>query len=147
MSYAATAVRYFTAPKPLGLAMEANANNRPRAESQCQTVVRPNVPAEEPSTTVSPKKRGLTFANQDSLPKLPVPDLEDTCRRHLDTLEALQTPREHEETKAAVQEFLKNDGPVLQEILKNYASSKTSFIEQFCRFDVVHVIPEGANGC
>lgn len=77
-------------------------------------------------------KKGLTFENQDSLPKLPIPDLEDTCRRYLDSLSALQTPREHAETKAAVEEFLKTDGPVLQEKLKNYASSKTSYIEQFC---------------
>lgn len=137
MSYSEIAVRYFTAPKPLGSAMDTESTNRPRTESQGQTVVRPNVSTEHPSSAVVaeylPKKKGLTFANQDSLPKLPVPNLEDTCRRHLDTLEALQTPREHEETKAAVQEFLKTDGPVLQEKLKNYASSKTSFIEQFCK--------------
>jgi Choline/Carnitine o-acyltransferase. len=43
----------------------------------------------------------------------------------------LQSPREHEDTKAAVQEFLKNEGPELQEKLKKYAFSKTSYIEQF----------------
>lgn len=81
-----------------------------------------------------PIKKGLTFANQDSLPKLPIPDLEDTCRRHLEALSALQTIREHEETKAAVHEFLKTEGPILQEKLKTYASSKTSYIEQFCAY-------------
>ena len=100
------------------------------------TVVRPNLSTDKPSDEVAeehmPKQQGLTFAHQDSLPKLPIPDLEDTCRRHLEALEALQTPREHEETKAAIQEFLKTDGPVLQERLKAYASSKTSYIEQFC---------------
>lgn len=80
------------------------------------------------------KKKGITFANQDSLPKLPIPELENTCRKYLDALAPLQTPREHEETKAAVQEFLKSDGPMLQEKLKAYASSKTSYIEQFCMF-------------
>lgn len=83
----------------------------------------------------SKEKKGLTFANQDSLPKLPIPDLEDTCKRYLESLSALQTPREQEESKAAVYDFLKTDGPVLQEKLKNYASSKTSYIEQFCTFD------------
>lgn len=134
MSYSPTAVRYFTAPKPLGHAMEVETKNT-GPDSQGFTVVRPNVATDQPSNGVElhkPSKQGLTFANQDSLPKLPVPDLEDTCRRHLDALAALQTPREHEETKAAVQEFLKTDGPQLQERLKNYASSKTSFIEQFC---------------
>lgn len=83
-------------------------------------------------TRSSTPRKGITFANQDSLPKLPIPDLESTCRKYLDALYPLQTPREHEETKAAVQEFLKTDGPELQEKLKKYASSKTSYIEQFC---------------
>lgn len=86
----------------------------------------------------STEKKGLTFANQDSLPKLPIPDLEETCQRYLESLSALQTPREQEDSKAAVQDFLKTDGPVLQEKLKNYASSKTSYIEQFCMFVLLY---------
>ena len=92
------------------------------------------------------KEKGLTFANQDSLPKLPIPDLEDTCRRHLEALSPLQTIREHEETKAAVNDFLKTDGPILQEKLKTYASSKTSYIEQFCtEAPLIHDEPSDAN--
>lgn len=97
------------------------------------TEIRSNGAVAVPDTP-STEKKGLTFSNQDSLPKLPIPDLEDTCKRYLDSLSALQTPREQEESKAAVQDFLKTDGPVLQEKLKNYASSKTSYIEQFCMF-------------
>lgn len=130
------AVRFFTAPKPLGATMEDSKQSG--VESQGQTVMRPNVPTKQPSSDVAaphtPLKQGLTFANQDSLPKLPIPDLEDSCRRHLDALQALQGPREHEDTKAAVRDFLKNDGPLLQERLKTYAGSKTSYIEQFCRW-------------
>lgn len=133
MAYSSMAVRFFTTPKPLRDAMDPDTK---QSDPQGHTVVRPNVPAERPSSEAvevhTPKKQGLTFANQDSLPKLPVPELEDTCRRHLDALVALQTAREHEDTKAAVDEFLKTEGPILQERLKNYASSKTSFIEQFC---------------
>lgn len=120
--------------------MEAESKNS-GAESHGRTVVRPNVSPDGPSGGVeahTPKKQGLTFANQDSLPKLPIPDLEDSCRRHLDALMALQSPREHEETKAAVAEFLKTDGPSLQEKLKNYATSKTSYIEQFCECLLVY---------
>lgn len=73
----------------------------------------------------------MTFANQPLLPKLPIPDLESSCRKYLDALRPLQTPSEREDTKAAVDEFLRTDGPVLQEKLKNYASSQTSYIEQF----------------
>ncbi|KAF3398358.1 putative mitochondrial carnitine O-acetyltransferase [Penicillium rolfsii] len=135
MSYSPTAVRFFTAPKPLGNAMESVTSEPTAAEPQGRTVVRPNVSPEQPSSEAvkvhTPKEKGLTFANQDSLPKLPIPDLEDTCRRHLEALSPLQTIREHEETKAAVNDFLKTDGPILQEKLKTYASSKTSYIEQF----------------
>ncbi|KAJ5902134.1 hypothetical protein N7495_002662 [Penicillium taxi] len=133
MSYSSTAVRFFTSPKPLGNPMDSNRNLG--ATSQGHTVMRPNVLKERPSNDSvelhKPKNQGLTFANQESLPKLPIPDLEDTCQRHLDALVALQTPREHEETKAAVKDFLRTDGPVLQERLKTYAGSKTSYIEQF----------------
>ncbi|OQE07817.1 hypothetical protein PENVUL_c012G06451 [Penicillium vulpinum] len=135
MSYSTLAVRYFTAPKPLGDSMDTNTTKNSGSDPQGHTVMRPNIPAKQPSSEIAepvkPKSKGLTFANQDSLPKLPIPDLEDTCRRYLDTLQGLQTQRDHADTKAAVRDFLKNDGPLLQERLKNYAGSKTSYIEQF----------------
>ena len=86
-------------------------------------------------TTISetPKEGGITFAGQDSLPKLPIPELENTCNKYLAALRPLQTPREHSDTKAAVQEFLKGEGPYLQETLRNYATGKSSYIEQFCK--------------
>ncbi|ODA81037.1 hypothetical protein RJ55_03999 [Drechmeria coniospora] len=77
------------------------------------------------------KKGGITFASQDKLPKLPIPDLESTCQNYLEVLKPLQTPSEAAETHSAVSEFLKNDGPDLQEKLKKYAHGKTSYIEQF----------------
>jgi len=82
-----------------------------------------------PATDTRP---GTTYAYQDQLQKLPIPDLEKTCRNYLDAVRPLQTHREHAETRAAVREFLKTDGPELQERLKKYASSKSSYIEQFC---------------
>ncbi|TBU24489.1 acyltransferase ChoActase/COT/CPT [Dichomitus squalens] len=72
-----------------------------------------------------------TFARQEELPKLPIPPLEDTCKRYLRALEGLQDPKEHEETKRAVEEFLKHDGPRAQERLKQYARDKASYIEEF----------------
>jgi carnitine O-acetyltransferase len=78
-------------------------------------------------------KPGITFAHQDSLPKLPIAELEDTCRKYLEAVKPLQTKREHQETVAAVREFLKTDGPELQERLKKYAGTKSSYIEQFCK--------------
>ncbi|KAG0154922.1 hypothetical protein PDIDSM_495 [Penicillium digitatum] len=135
MSYSSMAVRFFTTPKPFSDPMDADTSKKCGSNPQAHTVMRPNVSTEQPSSEVAefhtPKSQGLTFANQDSLPKLPIPELEDTCRRYIDTLQGLQSPRDHEETRAAVRDFLKNDGPLLQERLKTYAGSKTSYIEQF----------------
>lgn len=148
MTYSSTAVRFFTAPKPLGNAMDA-AQSPQHLETPSKTSTGPmteisasNRQAEGPkpdavdAAPAREQKKGLTFSNQESLPKLPVPDLENTCRRYLESLSALQTPREQTESKAAVEEFLRTDGPALQEKLKNYASLKTSYIEQFCKLPV-----------
>lgn len=78
------------------------------------------------------RKSGITFASQDKLPKLPIPDLESTCQKYLNALKPLQSNREQNDTAAAVQEFLKGEGPELQARLKKYATGKTSYIEQFC---------------
>ena len=78
-------------------------------------------------------KKGATFAAQDTLPKLPIPELDVTCKRYLDALEPLQTAREHEDSRHAVRKFLRSEGPELQERLKKYATGKSSYIEQFCK--------------
>ena len=156
MSYSSMAVRFFTSPKSLGESLAAESKSPPSARklqtktsnavslkmTTAPSAHSANAPDMEsdasssrPSTSES---HGITFANQDSLPKLPIPDLEVSCRRYLESLAPLQTPREHEDTKAAVQDFLKTDGPELQERLKTYASSKTSFIEQFCKFRTLY---------
>ena len=76
---------------------------------------------------------GITFAAQDKLPKLPIPDLDATCKRYLKSLEPLQTTREHHESEKAVEEFLRTDGLDLQDKLKKYSTGQSSYIEQFCR--------------
>ena len=78
-------------------------------------------------------KPGITFAHQDSLPKLPIPDLDATCKKYLISLDPLQTAREHHDSERAVDEFLRTDGPGLQEKLREYATGKSSYIEQFCK--------------
>jgi carnitine O-acetyltransferase len=77
-------------------------------------------------------KQGITFAAQERLPKLPIPNLESSTTKYLAALKPLQTPREYAETQQAVDGFLKSEGPELQERLKKYANGKTSYIEQFC---------------
>ena len=95
-----------------------------------------HAPSTSPAIPAPPA--GITFAAQNSLPKLPIPALEQTCQRYVDTLRPLQTARERAETERAVADFLAHDGPELQKQLQDYASDKTSYIEQFCGLSRVH---------
>lgn len=81
-------------------------------------------------------KPGITFAAQEKLPTLPIPDLEPTLKKYLTALDPLQTTREHQESERSCDEFLRTDGPGLQDKLKQYASGKGSYIEQFCKYSV-----------
>ena len=47
---------------------------------------------------------------QDSLPKLPVPELKDTMERMIASAEPLATPDEMEELRSAVDSFMGTDG-------------------------------------
>ncbi len=85
------------------------------------------------SSDSNPSKPGVTFASENKLPKLPIPDLEATCKRYEDALLPLQSSKEHRDTIQAVEEFLRSDGPKLQQKLKQYAGGKSSYIEQFCQ--------------
>jgi hypothetical protein len=73
---------------------------------------------------VKDKPAGRTFALQDQLPRLPIPSLEDTCRRYLQALVGLQDTREQEATKAAVEEFLEGEGPRIHQKLIEWAKDK-----------------------
>jgi Choline/Carnitine o-acyltransferase len=63
---------------------------------------------------------GVTYAGQDSLPRLPIPDLHETMEKFQYRLEALQDETQRELTKRVVQEFLDGEGPKLQEALREY---------------------------
>lgn len=78
-------------------------------------------------------KPGITFSSQETLPKLPIPELDASCKKYLAALKPLQTPKEHNDSQHSVEDFLKSDGAVLQEKLKKYASGKANYIEQFCK--------------
>ncbi len=138
-----TQVRIFTLPRSLGETLAA-----PVPQETLRTI--PEYP-EIPKPTVSPElkarryrldmsvsqekpKGGVTFAHQDKLPKLPIPELSATLKRYLAALKPLQSSREQADTKHAVDEFLRNEGPELNDKLKKYAEARTSYIEQFCRF-------------
>lgn len=68
-----------------------------------------------------------------NLPRLPIPDLEFTCRKYLKTVKCLLSPEEFLETKKKVIEFLVDEeGKSLQEeLLQLDAISPTSYLEGF----------------
>lgn len=141
MPTSTTAVRTFRMPKSLNESLiavgEPPANAAPDADRSMEGAKKVNdgysKDQRDPLASNQPKhEQGITFAAQDKLPKLPIPELDGSMTKYLAALKPLQSPREHAETKQAVEEFLKNDGPELHERLKKYANGKTSYIEQFC---------------
>ena len=132
MSASTTTVRYFSSPQSLAERLRRPATlaieDQPMSDSSKSQSVQNR---EALATQHINAKPGITYASQDKLPKLPIPDLETTLDKYLKALEPLQSYKEHEETKLAVKDFLENDGKELQDRLKKYASDKTSYIEQF----------------
>lgn len=138
-----SSVRVFTMPKSLNESLAVAEPGHPhhapdtsRSTEQAKKASDSYTKAEkDPLASNQPKhQQGITFAAQDKLPKLPIPELESSTAKYLAALKPLQTPREHAETQQAVEEFLKIEGPELQARLKKYANGKTSYIEQFCKY-------------
>ncbi|CAG9938943.1 unnamed protein product [Clonostachys rosea f. rosea IK726] len=137
-----TQVRTFCLPQPLGERLAETPvliNNTPRTVPKQTDFFNPRDTFQQQSsykkfpmaTHNSKQDGGITFAAQDKLPKLPIPELESSLKKYLRALKPLQTPREHSDSRQAVEDFLRTDGPELQEKLRNYAQGKSSYIEQF----------------
>ena len=128
-------VRTFTMPKSLN---ESLANSQPPVSSTGRSSPR-DIQQTDTQSEREPlasnrvkQKPGITFAAQDKLAKLPIPELENTLKKYRDVLKPLQSKREQDDTAAATQDFLKGEGLELHARLKKYATGKTSYIEQFC---------------
>ena len=69
---------------------------------------------------------------QDSLLRLPLPKLEETCEKYLKCLEPVVSEETFKEATKIVKEFEKNEGKKLQEILetRNKQNKNTSFISK-----------------
>jgi carnitine O-acetyltransferase len=80
------------------------------------------MPTKQPSDIPDTSRKPVEAPK--NLPTLPIPPLEDSCRRYLRALEGLQEPDEHARTKKAVEEFLGGDGPRIQARLKGWAAKK-----------------------
>ncbi|KAL7288765.1 hypothetical protein TKK_0016745 [Trichogramma kaykai] len=78
------------------------------------------------------QSRVPTMHFQPSLPRLPIPNLEDTCRRYLNAQKPLLNDEQMKKTEAIVNDFLKKDGAQLHaELVKLDSMNKhTSYISE-----------------
>ena len=101
-----SAARYSTVMKALNeslIAPQTASDTRPRS-TESATQAKNSYPDQEQEPLHGQKAKhqpGITYAAQDKLPKLPIPDLESTLKKYCDALLPLQTSIEHEDTKAA----------------------------------------------
>ena len=123
------AIRTFTKPSSLAQKLNSSVHSMVQSDEKSQK----NGNRERTSPRRNGPKRDGTFAFQEQLPQLPIPDLESTCEKYLDALRPLQSEKEQHESKIAVRDFLRYQGPELQEKLKKYAAGKSNYIEQFCK--------------
>ena len=65
---------------------------------------------------------------QSAIPKYPVPDLETTCAKYLQSVTPLLSPQEFIHTQSAVKEFLEGKGKVLQKRLLEKSSKVDSWL-------------------
>ncbi|XP_055896071.1 carnitine O-acetyltransferase-like isoform X2 [Biomphalaria glabrata] len=75
--------------------------------------------------------RGRTFSVQYSLPKLPVPQLEQTLKKYLETCRPLLTDDQYKATEQIVHEFQITEGPVLQKLLEERAAKHLNWLSDW----------------
>lgn len=63
-------------------------------------------------------RKPMLYSFQNSLPRLPVPSVKDTCKRYLESVRPLTDDQQFERMKGLTQDFEKNLGPRLQWYLK-----------------------------
>mmetsp|Transcript_20324 Transcript_20324/g.26371 ORF Transcript_20324/g.26371 Transcript_20324/m.26371 type:complete len:663 (+) Transcript_20324:76-2064(+) len=72
-----------------------------------------------------------TFMYQDSIEKLPIPDLKTTLTKYEEAVSVLLSPEELKKTKAEIERFAAEEGAQLYEELKDYDKTANSYIEEF----------------
>jgi carnitine O-palmitoyltransferase 2 len=80
--------------------------------------------------TVFDKSIMPTRLFQNSLFRLPIPKLEDTCRKYLDCVKPIVSPADYSKTEALVKDFEKGSGASLHKelIARDKANKHTSYI-------------------
>ncbi|SCU85939.1 LAME_0D03686g1_1 [Lachancea meyersii CBS 8951] len=91
--------------------------------------------AQHPNAFYQQKRKGfqgVTFENQHKMPSLPVPELEETLRKYIETVRPYcRTKEQLEEQKKLCSEFAETKGSQLQSRLKEYAESSRNWLSQF----------------
>ncbi len=75
-------------------------------------------------------KHPKTYSLQDALPSLPVPDLNQTCNKFLQSVRPLLTDEEYAVSKQKLEEFKKKDGNMLHNNLWKYSFTVRNWIEE-----------------
>ena len=70
-----------------------------------------------------------TFANDEVLPDLPLPELKDTLNRYLQSVEPHVTEEEFLNTQRIVADFEKNDGLILHQALLDRTKTHKNWVE------------------
>jgi len=77
-------------------------------------------------------ERGVgTFAHQEDLAPLPVPELEDTLKKFVRSVEPLLSESEFEHSKAVVEEFKQGAGKKLHAMLEERATEHKNWLEEW----------------
>ncbi len=87
---------------------------------------------EKEDTTVT-ESCSIMLEHQNDLPRLPIPELKDTLLkfRTQSVLALVHDQKELEDLESLVKDFEERDGPKLQQLLKEYTSNNSSFVEEF----------------
>ncbi|XP_071111606.1 carnitine O-acetyltransferase-like isoform X1 [Haliotis cracherodii] len=84
------------------------------------------------------KPIGRMFAVQDSLPRLPLPSVEQTLHKYLRTVQPLVSAEDYRHTEKLVEAFKKSPGPELQALLEKRAGEKTNWLSDWWK-DVAYL--------
>ncbi|XP_041370191.1 carnitine O-acetyltransferase-like [Gigantopelta aegis] len=74
---------------------------------------------------------GRMFSIQDSLPRLPVPQLDVTLQKYLRCITPLCTAEEFKKTQKIVEEFRRDPGPKLQQLLEQRAQKNINWLSDW----------------
>ncbi|XP_046547612.1 carnitine O-acetyltransferase-like isoform X1 [Haliotis rubra] len=84
------------------------------------------------------KAIGRMFSVQDSLPRLPLPQIDQTLQKYLRTVQPLVNADDYRHTEKLVEAFKKSPGPELQALLEKRATEKVNWLSDWWK-DVAYL--------